>query len=156
MDVEDSITINEAYASKYEQKKRAEELSKRKSLIETLADSHARPLSQFQSCIHTCTAVLIMLWCNGLCCAQESIHVFSCYVVYKYFLCTYTRVLVYFLYTSYVQYETSMETLDLKTPSPVAQTRKRRMRMQRWVGLNEHTPSYNSTYTDIHMGTQCL
>ena len=42
MDVEDSITINEAYASKYEQKKRAEELSKCKRLVGTLMDSKAR------------------------------------------------------------------------------------------------------------------
>ena len=32
MEVEDRITINKAYASKYEKKKRAEELSKRKRL----------------------------------------------------------------------------------------------------------------------------
>lgn len=36
MEVEDSITINEAYASKYEKKKRAEELSKRKHHVDTL------------------------------------------------------------------------------------------------------------------------
>ena len=41
MDIEDSITINKAYASKYEQKKRAEELSKRKYRVRTLGDSNA-------------------------------------------------------------------------------------------------------------------
>lgn len=33
MEVEDTITINEEYASKYEKKKRAEELSKRKHIM---------------------------------------------------------------------------------------------------------------------------
>ena len=82
MDVEDSITINEAYASKYEQKKRAEELSKRKNLIETLADSHASgkgPLSRFSSCTHACYCVMGCVVHRKI---YIIIHVFSCCLVY--------------------------------------------------------------------------
>lgn len=52
MEVEDTITINEEYASKYEKKKRAEELSKRKYLTCTCITN-----SRFRKCyrVHTCT-----------------------------------------------------------------------------------------------------
>lgn len=56
MEVEDTITINEEYASKYEKKKRAEELSKRKHLTCTYDPCITN--SRFRKCYRVHTYIL--------------------------------------------------------------------------------------------------